>query len=73
MKGLFGSLKVPFALHELDQMEDGKAVQASLEELTGRRTVPNVFVGGKSIGGCDDVFALMEQGSLVPMLEQAQK
>lgn len=36
---------------ELDQRSDGGAIQAALENLTGQRTVPNVFIGGKSIGG----------------------
>ena len=32
---------------------DGSEVQAALAEWTGQKTVPNVFVGGKHIGGCD--------------------
>lgn len=32
---------------------DGSAIQAALGEWTGQKTVPNVFIGGKHIGGCD--------------------
>lgn len=32
---------------------DGKEIQAALAEWTGQKTVPNVFIGGKHIGGCD--------------------
>lgn len=32
---------------------DGTQVQSALAEWTGQRTVPNVFIGGKHIGGCD--------------------
>ena len=32
---------------------DGGDIQAALAEWTGQRTVPNVFIGGKHIGGCD--------------------
>lgn len=32
---------------------DGKELQAALVEWTGQRTVPNVFIGGNHIGGCD--------------------
>lgn len=32
---------------------DGADIQAALLEWTGQRTVPNVFIGGKHIGGCD--------------------
>lgn len=32
---------------------DGSDIQAALAEWTGRKTVPNVFIGGQNIGGCD--------------------
>lgn len=32
---------------------DGVEIQSALAEWTGQRTVPNVFIGGKHIGGCD--------------------
>lgn len=32
---------------------DGSAMQSALEEWTGQRSVPNVFIGGKRVGGCD--------------------
>ena len=32
---------------------DGSAIQAALVQLTGQRTVPNVFIAGQHIGGCD--------------------
>ncbi len=35
---------------------------------TGRRTVPQIFVGGVHVGGCDDLMALDRSGKLVPML-----
>lgn len=43
---------------ELDQHELGSALQDALQRSTGRRTVPNVLINGKSIGGGDDVEAL---------------
>ena len=36
--------------------------------ITGRRTVPQIFIGGQHVGGCDDLHALDERGGLVPML-----
>nr|KAJ0213181.1 hypothetical protein LSAT_V11C400227190 [Lactuca sativa] len=33
--------------------DDGGEIQSALHEWTGQRTVPNVFIGGKHIGGCD--------------------
>ena len=40
-------------------------------ETTGRRTVPQIFIGGKHVGGCDDLMALDSAGGLVPMLQMA--
>ncbi len=35
---------------------------------TGRRTVPQIFIGDTHVGGCDDLMALDQRGGLVPML-----
>jgi glutaredoxin 3 len=37
-------------------------------ELTGRRTVPQIFVGDTHVGGCDDLIALDQKGGLMPLL-----
>jgi glutaredoxin 3 len=37
-------------------------------ELTGRRTVPQIFIGDVHVGGCDDLHALDRRGELVPLL-----
>jgi glutaredoxin 3 len=37
-------------------------------ELTGRTSVPQIFIGGTHVGGCDDLHALDAQGRLLPML-----
>ncbi|TFJ83980.1 hypothetical protein NSK_005075 [Nannochloropsis salina CCMP1776] len=57
-----------FHVVELDQRSDGGEIQAALAEMTGRRTVPNVFLEGKSIGGGDDTVALARAGKLKEML-----
>jgi glutaredoxin 3 len=36
---------------------------------TGRRTVPQIFIGDTHVGGCDDLFALDQQGRLEPLLQ----
>ena len=57
---------------ELDFMgPDGRRVQDALEEMTGRRTVPNVFVGGKTIGGGSETFQFHDRGELRGMLIEA--
>lgn len=40
-------------------------------ELTGRRTVPQIFIGQTHVGGCDDLIALDGQGGLTPLLNAA--
>lgn len=39
--------------------------------VTGRRTVPQIFIGTTHVGGCDDLMALDARGELVPMLATA--
>jgi glutaredoxin 3 len=34
----------------------------------GRRTVPQIFIDGRHVGGCDDLYALDAQGKLDPLL-----
>ncbi|MBP7914081.1 MAG: glutaredoxin 3 [Vitreoscilla sp.] len=38
-------------------------------ELTGRRTVPQIFIGDTHVGGCDDLIALDQRGGLMPLLQ----
>ena len=40
-------------------------------ELTGRRTVPQIFIGETHVGGCDDLIALDGRGGLMPLLVSA--
>jgi glutaredoxin 3 len=40
-------------------------------EITGRRTVPQIFIGDTHVGGCDDLMALDRRGGLVPLLKRA--
>ncbi len=42
--------------------------RAKMIELTGRRTVPQIFIGDTYVGGCDELIALDRQGRLTPLL-----
>ncbi len=44
------------------------AERARMMELTGRRTVPQIFIGETHVGGCDDLIALDQRGGLLPLL-----
>ena len=57
---------------ELDQQRlDATVYQDALERLTGARTVPRVFIGGKFVGGADQISALHQSGSLWKLLKDA--
>ncbi|XP_044491292.1 glutaredoxin-C5, chloroplastic-like [Mangifera indica] len=74
VKTLFNRLGVEPLVIELDEMgPQGLQVQKVLERLTGQHTVPNVFIGGKHIGGCTDTVKLYRKGELEPLLLEATK
>jgi glutaredoxin 3 len=43
--------------------------RAKMMEITGRRTVPQIFIGDTHVGGCDDLVALDGRGGLLPLLD----
>ena len=43
----------------------------AMVQLTGRRTVPQIFIGDTHVGGCDDLVALDRSGGLEPLLQRA--
>lgn len=44
------------------------AERLRMMESTGRRTVPQIFIGDTHVGGCDDLVALDRRGALLPLL-----
>lgn len=46
----------------------GTAARAESMARTGRTSVPQIFIGGQHIGGCDDLIALDHKGGLDPLL-----
>lgn len=67
-KNLLVKLGAKAFILELDNIEDGADIQAYLQTLTGQRTVPNIFISQKHIGGCDDLFKLEKGGELKTLL-----
>jgi glutaredoxin 3 len=51
------------------RIDTDPAQRQQMMELTGRRTVPQIFVGSTHVGGCDDLMALDSQGGLMPLLQ----
>jgi glutaredoxin 3 len=52
------------------RVDQDAAQRAHMMEITGRRTVPQIFIGDRHVGGCDDLIALDQQGGLMPLLQQ---
>ncbi|XP_009977619.1 PREDICTED: thioredoxin reductase 1, cytoplasmic-like [Tauraco erythrolophus] len=61
-------MRVEYYALELDVTADGASIQQVLVELTNQRTVPNVFVNGTHIGGCDSTYQAYHDGSLQKLL-----
>ncbi|OJI97678.1 hypothetical protein ASPVEDRAFT_303883 [Aspergillus versicolor CBS 583.65] len=64
----YSIVPAPFVV-ELDQHPLGSQLQALLGENTGRQTVPNILVNGRSIGGGDDIVALDDHEELASRLK----
>ena len=66
-KQLFSQKGVQFTEYEVS-MDSAKRAEM-VERAPGARTVPQIFIGGQSVGGFDDLAALDRDGKLDPMLE----
>jgi glutaredoxin 3 len=67
-KGLLTQKNVAFS--EINVEEDVK-FRDEMIARSNRRTVPQVFIGDKHIGGCDDLFALADSGELDRLIQGA--
>ncbi len=56
---------------EVDVMADGKLRAEMRERAGGRTSVPQIFINGRHVGGCDDLYALDQAGKLEPLLAEA--
>jgi len=68
VKKLFKDINQPFEVMELNTSEEGAQIQATLAAKTNVNSVPQVFVNGNFIGGCDDTHAAFESGKLRDLL-----
>jgi glutaredoxin 3 len=53
------------------RVDQDPAQRDTMVQITGRRTVPQIFIGSTHVGGCDDLMALDQRGGLVPLLQGA--
>jgi glutaredoxin 3 len=67
-KGLLTQKNIVF--NEIDVDDDAK-LREEMIARSGRRTVPQIFIGDKHVGGCDDLFALDGSGELDRLIQGA--
>ncbi|KAG0343544.1 hypothetical protein BG004_005218, partial [Podila humilis] len=67
-KSVLGAKGIQFRAYEIDEEKDGADVQAYLLQKSGQRTVPNIFIRGKHLGGNSDLVAAKDSGKLDAML-----
>ena len=53
------------------RIDTDPAARAHMMQVTGQRTVPQIFIGDTHVGGCDDLMALDARGGLTPLLGAA--
>ena len=70
-KRLLSQKNVRFEEISVDGDPAGRAKMS--ERAGGRRTVPQIFIGGRHIGGCDDLYAMEEAGRLDALLAASQQ
>ncbi|MBD1839108.1 glutaredoxin 3 [Trichocoleus sp. Lan] len=68
-KALLDKKGVDYIEYGIDGDEAARAEMA--KRSNGRRSVPQVFINDRHIGGCDDTYALEAQGKLDPLLQSA--
>jgi glutaredoxin 3 len=67
-KRLLAERGAQFTEFNIGDNPDARAVM--LDRVPGRTTVPQIFINGQHVGGCDDLVALDRAGKLEPMLAQ---
>ncbi|SPJ70725.1 probable glutaredoxin [Fusarium torulosum] len=70
-KKALDELNAEYELLELDEVSDGSALQDALEQISGQRTVPNVYIKQQHIGGNSDIQSLKSAKKLTTLLKEA--
>jgi cysteine synthase A len=76
VRKLFGRLDIAYKSVDLDSValqegQLGNKVRAVLAERTGVPTIPQVYIGGRHVGGCTELFDGIREGSVQRLLEDA--
>ena len=74
VRKMFAHYDIPYRAIDLDSVayqEDNKGgnIRKALEEDTGLKTIPQIYIGGKHVGGATDLFDAAKDGSMAKLLE----
>ena len=68
-KALLDKKNVDYTEYCIDGDEEAREKMA--QRSNGKRSLPQIFIDDRHIGGCDDLYALNSEGELDPLLEQS--
>ena len=72
---MFAEYEIPYRAIELDSVEyqvdnKGGEIRKAIEQRTGAKTIPQIYIGGIHLGGATEMFDACKDGSLAKMLEE---
>ena len=68
-----GLLERKGATFEVIDVDERPEARMEMMARSGRRTVPQIFIGDTHVGGCDDLYALDAAGGLDPLLKNLER
>ena len=68
-KALLDRKNIEYVEYCIDGDEDAR--EAMAERSNGRRSLPQIFINGRHVGGCDELYALDDEDGIEPMLEMS--
>jgi len=75
VRKMFAEYEIPYrsiALDSVAYQEDNKGgnIRKAIESRSGQKTIPQIYVGGKHLGGASETFDACKDGSLAKLLEE---
>jgi len=75
VKKMFAEYEIPYRSIDLDSVayqddNQGGKIRKAIEQRTGQKTIPQIYIGGKHVGGASETFDACRDGHLAKMLEE---
>ena len=73
---MFANYEIPYRSIDLDSVayqadNQGGKIRKAIEQKTGLKTIPQIYIGGEHIGGATELFDAAKDGSMAELLEQS--